>query len=1126
MQAFRLFSSINSFIIIVFSFLSLGDSLQAQEALHPSNAGVSVAYGLSSRDFRVNDTVSVNRSITNNGAFPLSNLYLTENLPSQFLLIGQTISINGANARNAFVGPVLNGEISGYNLFEWVIDYPGPGDSLDRSINPGERLDLVYDFVIQSPGNFTLPFHTLSFYSQGSGYFTVADSIIDGSVVINASAGLHGAISPSGVTEVVRGQNQTFAITPDPGYLITNVLVDGVSVGAVSSYTFNNVTSNHTITADFSGNSLTIIASAGPQGTISPSGNIPVNLGANIVFTITPNSGYRIESVLVDGASVGPVNSYTFNSVIVDHTISASFASGNTCIITSTAGGHGTISPLGNTILSVGSNITYTITPYLGYRIYVVLIDGISIGPASTYTFSNVTANHTISAGFAPSGYYGIAASAGLGGTTYPTGQIYVAQGGNRSYLITPNAGNHIADVLVDGISVGTANSYTFYNVTADHTISATFVGSSPAVTASAGPNGIINPAGQVLVSYGSSQTFAVTPDSGYCIAGVSVDGVSIGPVSSYTFDNVIINHTISASFVNDTLIIIASVGSNGVISPVGQVRVACGSSQTFAITPNSGYRINSVFVDGVSVGPLGAYIFNNVTANHTITASFVSSNLIITAWAGSNGTIDPAGQVSVAYGSSRQFTITPNPGYLIGTVLVDGVSVGPVGIYTFNNVIANHTVTAAFNSGSTFTIISTSGAHGAIAPLGSIIVNGGSNITFTITPLSGYRTYNVQVDGVSVGPVSTYTFNNVSANHTIAASFVGNTVVISASTGTNGTISPVGQVPVIYDSSRSFAITPNTGYRINSVLVDGVSIGPVSSYTFNNVIINRTISASFASGGTFTIASSAGAHGAIAPTGGIIINSGANITFTITPSPGYRINAVQVDGISIGPASTYTFSNVTANHTISADFVFNYHSITSSAGPGGRIYPSGLIYVSPGSNRSYLIGSFTGYHIANVLVDGVSVGPVATYTFLSINSNHTIAASFALNINTDGPTGGDPGSIITTGQIRGLQYVSGDANNDGIFNGLDVQYEVSYLKGIGPPPPVYCIGSVSETLHVAADVNGDCVFNAMDVIYGVMYLKGLGSEPQACPDCPPVAVINPPLPEVELIMRPALIAK
>ena len=124
------------------------------------------------------------------------------------------------------------------------------------------------------------------------------------------------------------------------------MLVDGVSVGAVSSYTFTNVTADHTIAASFAINTYTITATAGAGGSISPAGAVSVNYGANATFAITPNSGYHIADVLVDGASVGAVGTYTFTNVTANHTIAASFAI-NTYTITSTAGAGGSISPAG-----------------------------------------------------------------------------------------------------------------------------------------------------------------------------------------------------------------------------------------------------------------------------------------------------------------------------------------------------------------------------------------------------------------------------------------------------------------------------------------------------------------------------------------------------------------------------------------------------------------------------------------------------------------------------------------------------------------------------------------------------------------------------------------------------------
>ena len=143
--------------------------------------------------------------------------------------------------------------------------------------------------------------------------------------IITASAGTGGSIASSGPTSVPYGTDQSFTITANACYHIADVLVDGSSVGATGSYTFTNVTADHTIAASFAINVYTIVASAGFGGSISPSGNVPVNCGSDQAFTITPDGCHTIANVLVDGSSVGAVASFTFTNVQADHTIAASF---------------------------------------------------------------------------------------------------------------------------------------------------------------------------------------------------------------------------------------------------------------------------------------------------------------------------------------------------------------------------------------------------------------------------------------------------------------------------------------------------------------------------------------------------------------------------------------------------------------------------------------------------------------------------------------------------------------------------------------------------------------------------------------------------------------------------------
>src|SRR5439155_1448369 len=145
------------------------------------------------------------------------------------------------------------------------------------------------------------------------------------------------------------------------------------------------------------------------------------------------------------------------------------------------------------------------------------------------------------------------------------------------------------------------------------------------------------------------------------------------------------------------------------------------------------------------------------------------------------------------------------------------------------------------------FTITSTAGTNGTVSPAGSVSVNYGGNRSFSISPNTGYHVDSLLVDGVKVDSTTSYTYTNVTANHSLRAVFAINQFTITSTAGANGAVSPLGSVSVNYGGSRVFAVTPNTGYHVDSLLVDGVKVDSTVSYTFTNVTTGHTIRAVFA---------------------------------------------------------------------------------------------------------------------------------------------------------------------------------------------------------------------------------------------------------------------------------------
>ena len=123
-----------------------------------------------------------------------------------------------------------------------------------------------------------------------------------------------------------------------------------------------------------------------------------------------------------------------------------------------------------------------------------------------------------------------ITASAGAGGTISPSGDVVVSRGADQAFSIAPDGAHHVLDVLVDGVSVGAQTAYTFHDVTAAHTIAASFSGDSFSVTATAtGRGGVTKSPDQATYAYGSTVQLAPVPEAGWAFTGWSGDTTAVG---------------------------------------------------------------------------------------------------------------------------------------------------------------------------------------------------------------------------------------------------------------------------------------------------------------------------------------------------------------------------------------------------------------------------------------------------------------------------------------------------------------------------------------------------------------------------------------------------------------------
>lgn len=411
-------------------------------------------------------------------------------------------------------------------IFSVFIENDQVLDHLDIFAEAGHDTALVKSFDITvSDGNLNITFQHEQVEDSKINAIEILKKDEDIFHVITASAGDFGSISPQGSNEFLHGSSVTFDITADPDYEIGDVVVDGKSIGPVSSYTFDSVVANHTIVVQFDIKTFSIISQAGEHGAISPSGTTIVDLGSSPNYTITPEEGYHVSDVVVDGISIEPVETYTFDTVVEDHTISAEFAV-NTYTLTAEAGENGSISPAG-AVVNHGGSQTFTIKADAEYEISDVKVDGESMGAQSTHTVDNVTKDLTITAGFVKKTYQ-IEAKDCANGTITPAGISNVTSGESLDYTFTPDDNYVLSDVRVDGVSVGVRPVYPFMSVTADHTIEAVFDKENQPPVADAGPDQTVEEGTAVTLAGHNS----IDPDDG--IAGFVWEQIA-GPAVSLT---------------------------------------------------------------------------------------------------------------------------------------------------------------------------------------------------------------------------------------------------------------------------------------------------------------------------------------------------------------------------------------------------------------------------------------------------------------------------------------------------------------------------------------------------------------------------------------------------------------
>jgi len=565
-------------------------------------------------------------------------------------------------------------------------------------------------------------------------------------------------------------------------------------------------------------------------------------------------------------------------------------------------------------------------------------------------------------------------------GTTY--GPVKPGVDVNLDYTVTPDPGKHIVDVTLNGATVGSitrpVHTQHFGVLNSTQTISATY-GNQIIAT---GYGAFMNPTGSSYYVVGSNPSYVTTPFPGAFISSITATGAITGVVNipvlnsgqgqtialgqpGYPFANLNEDWTLDVVCMMN---LFTSVEAHGAINPLGSTDIIWGTLYPVVITPDANYKVAHLYIDGFDVmdptqpgypNPgldLSAWpvvTFNlDMSYAHTAHATFYAW-IITPEVVGIGGTIEPANPVRVFEHAQYPFIITPDLDYSIDSVKAINLSNGDVTLWgniplhgamqlTFMDITNDWKLQALFKIDRFNVVVKNARVieGGKIFPTGTltnesddglIIVNSGTDLNFTITSDVGWVTTDVLLDHMSQGAVANLPLTTVRADHEVEAQFQRIGFTITATAGNHGTISldgweePVpttGEYPVLYGENARFVITPDHGYKLSEVQVDGGVVNPEPEYSFYYITDNHTITTSFVPMNRYTITATAGTGGTISPSGAVSVIEGDDQTFTFTPNAGYEIADVIINGISMGQITEYEFNDVSADHII--EIIFN----------------------------------------------------------------------------------------------------------------------------------------------------------------------------------------------------------
>lgn len=858
---------------------------------------------------------------------------------------------------------------------------------------------------------------------------------------ITPSASAGGSISPEQATQVFNGQDQRFSFFASTGYKLSQVFIDNMPLESSShaagtlagnTFTFTNVTSDHTISATFAkkDNSAESIYSLnikqnGGGGRVSPAGTVVLPAGSSQNILLLPEANHVVDKVMV---KEGDADARDVTSQVIDLEQDGNYACSkltwrdiqqNTEIEVSFRFEEDAPGANDNLLITLkGSNFHGD----SGSKLYPTF-DGLTFPKANDGAALAHSADDAVFTIMVLPGYKYKEVKATYGGTPVPDGDLGIKDNGDGVYVLTIPA-KYVTEDLNLTVSTELKDASTekvnTWLVTLDST-----------------GDGKISPSGtsnMVYVERGKTQTFYFIPDDGNRVKSVKVNGEDVDVANNgyqYKIENISQNMHIEAEFEpgepvpplppKHTVNINSPVDGHGQLSPTGPVDIFEPGDLSVVLIPDAGYK-SSVKVNGVDTPLNGATLeLTNITDDITVTPEFTriaeEKYHSLEVQAGNGGTASPLGTTIVAAGASQTITFIPEDAYTVREVWLTKKDESP------QDVTADVVFTGTAGSGALGTPDAT--------------------ITYTVPAMDKDAIVEVKFDFAQPGEISG---EDLKPTKKISIQVE----------GSGGTASPES-VDAAEGSSVTVSLIPFEGYKVASVTVNGTALSAasyanglftVTADADKNVVIKFETDGQIEVQDFYTVNVTANQYGTVSPGGQITVPSGGRVAISFLPNPNCEFEKVEftyTNGDSAATAkgpddltnNSTIVMNVTHDMIVHATFkertepggaAVLTHTITASSSANGKISPSGEIQVADGASSVYSFIADDGYRLSYVKIDGVPIYASEfmnlQHIFSDVKEDHTIHAVFigqseadaefhTINVNSSGN-----GTITPSGTV------------------------------------------------------------------------------------------------------------